>query len=114
LLPPDLLPEPAGSQANIGKVINQPTIDDLPLPKIGSAFAGTFLGPRQGGDYDGEESLTPDLPELKPVPMPVAPAEDIDPGFHTPIPPEEIDPGLIHPAPEPRRAVTVEREPVFA
>lgn len=81
LLPPDLLPEPAGSQANIGKVINQPTIDDLPLPKIGSAFAGTFLGPRQGGDYDGEESLTPDLPELKPVPMPVAPAEDIDPGL---------------------------------
>jgi hypothetical protein len=44
----------------------------------------------------------------------VAPAEDIDPGFRTPIPPEEIDPGLIHPAPEPRRAVTVEREPVFA
>ena len=114
LLPPDLLPEPAGSQANIGKVINQPTIDDLPLPKIGSAFGGTFLGPRQGGDYDGGESLTPDLPELKPVPMPVAPAEDIDPGFRTPIPPEETDPGLIHPAPEPRRAVTVEREPVFA
>ena len=114
LLPPDLIPEPAGSQANIGKVINQPTIDDLQLPKIGSELGGTFLGPRQGGDYDGGESLTPDLPELKPVPMPVAPAEDIDPGFHTPIPPVETDPGLIHPAPEPRRAVTVEREPVFA
>lgn len=114
LLPPDLIPEPAGSQANIGKVINQPTIDDLQLPKIGSALGDPFLGPRQGGDYEGEESLTPDLPDLKPVSMPVAPAEDIDPGFHTPIPPEETDPGLIHPAPEPRRAVTVEREPAFA
>lgn len=114
LLPPDLLPEPAGSQANIGKVINQPTIDDLQLPKIGSALGDPFLGPRQGGDYEGGESLTPDLPDLKPVPMPVAPAEDIDPGFHTPIPPEETDPGLIHPASEPRRAVTVEREPAFA
>lgn len=114
LLPPDLLPEPAGSQANIGKVINQPTIDDLQLPKIGSALGDPLLGPRQGGDYEGGESLTPDLPDLKPVPMPVAPAEDIDPGFHTPIPPEETDPGLIHPAPEPRRAVTVEREPAFA
>ena len=114
LLPPDLLPEPAGSQANIGKVINQPTIDDLQLPKIGSALGDPFLGPRQGGDYEGGESLTPDLPDLKPVSMPVAPAEDIDPGFHTPIPPEETDPGLIHPAPEPRRAVTVERESAFA
>lgn len=114
LFPPDLIPEPAGSQANIGKVINQPTIDDLQLPKIGSALGDPLLGPRQGGDYEGGESLTPDLPDLKPVPMPVAPAEDIDPGFHTPIPPEETDPGLIHPAPEPRRAVTVEREPAFA
>ena len=114
LFPPDLIPEPAGSQANIGKVINQPTIDDLQLPKIGSAIGDPLLGPRQGGDYEGGESLTPALPDLKPVPMPVAPAEDIDPGFHTPIPPEETDPGLIHPAPEPRRAVTVEREPAFA
>lgn len=114
LLPPDLIPEPAGSQANIGKVINQPTIDDLPLPKIGSALGDPFFGPRQGGDYDGGESLTPDLPDLKPAPMPMTPAEDIDPGFRTPIPPEAIDPELVHPAPEPRHVIAAEREPAFA
>ena len=114
LLPPDLLPEPAGSQANIGKVINQPTIDDLQLPKIGSALGNPFLGPRQGGDYDGGESFIPALPDLKPAPMPMTPADDIDPGFRTPIPPEAIDPELVHPAPEPRHVIAAEREPAFA
>lgn len=59
LLPPDLLPEPAGSQPNIGKVINQPTIDDLPLPKIGSAFGGTFLGPDRAGTTMAGNRLPP-------------------------------------------------------
>lgn len=114
LLPPDFLPVPAGSRATIGKVINQPNIDNLQLPKIGSALRDPFLGPQQGGDYDGGESLIPALPDLKPTPMPMTPAEDIDPGFRTPIPPEAIDPGLVHPAPEPRHVIAAERELAFA
>lgn len=114
LLPPDFLPEPAGSRATIGKVINQPNIDNLQLPKIGSALRDPFLGPQQGGDYDGGESLIPALPDLKPAPMPMTPAKDIDPGFRTPIPPEAIDPGLVHPAPEPRHVIAAERELAFA
>ena len=114
LLPPDFLPVPAGSRATIGKVINQPNIDNLQLPKIGSALRDPFLGPQQGGDYGGGESLIPALPDLKPTPMPMTPAEDIDPGFRTPIPPETIDPGLVHPAPEPRHVIAAERELAFA
>lgn len=87
------------------------------LPRIGDLITATphMVGAnKQGGDYDGGESLIPALPDLKPAPMPMTPAEDIDPGFRTPIPPEVIDPGLVHPAPEPRHVIAAERELVFA
>ena len=87
------------------------------LPRIGDLITATphMVGAnKQGGDYDGAESLIPALPDLKPAPMPMTPAEDIDPGFRTPIPPEAIDPGLVHPAPEPRHVIAAERELAFA
>lgn len=87
------------------------------LPRIGDLITATphMVGAnKQGGDYDGGESLIPALPDLKPAPMPMTPAEDIDPGFRTPIPPEAIDPELVHPAPEPRHVIAAEREPAFA
>jgi len=87
------------------------------LPRIGDLITATphMVGAnKQGGDYDGGESLIPALPDLKPAPMPMTPADDIDPGFRTPIPPEAIDPELVHPAPEPRHVIAAEREPAFA
>lgn len=64
------------------------------LPRIGdlTAMPPVVSGDRQGGDYDGGESLIPTLPDLKPVPMPMFPPENIDPGFRAPAPPEDLNP----------------------
>lgn len=92
LIPPDILPKPADLHTHIEKAVTQPIIDRLQLPNAGSVLRDPFLGPRQGGDYDGGESLIPTLPGLKPAPMPMFPSEDIDPGFRAPGPPEDLNP----------------------
>ena len=92
LIPPDILPKPADLHTHIEKAVTQPIIDRLQLPNAGSVLKDPFLGPRQGGDYDGGESLIPTLPDLKPVPMPMFPPENIDPGFRAPAPPEDLNP----------------------
>ena len=92
LIPPDILPKPADLHTHIEKAVTQPIIDRLQPPNAGSVLKDPFLGPRQGGDYDGGESLIPTLPDLKPVPMPMFPPEDIDPGFRAPGPPEDLNP----------------------
>ena len=92
LIPPDILPKPADLHTHIEKAVTQPIIDRLQLPNAGSVLQDPFLGPRQGGDYDGGESLIPTLPDLKPVPMPMFPPENIDPGFLAPAPPEDLNP----------------------
>ena len=97
LIPPDILPKPADLHTHIEKAVTQPIIDRLQPPNAGSVLRDPFLGPRQGGDYDGGESLIPILPDLKPAPM--LPPRSIDPGFLVPAPPENIDPGFLAPAP---------------
>lgn len=92
LIPPDILPKPADLHTHIEKAVTQPIIDRLQFPSPGSVLKDPFLGPRQGGDYDGGESLIPTLPDLKPVPMPMFPPENIDPGFLAPAPPEDLNP----------------------
>ena len=92
LIPPDILPKPADLHTHIEKAVTQPIIDRLQLPNAGSVLKDPFLGPRQGGDYDGGESLIPTLPGLKPAPMPMFPSENIDPGFRAPGPPEDLTP----------------------
>lgn len=64
------------------------------LPRIGDLTAMPHVvgGDRQGGDYDSGKSLIPTLPDLKPVPMPMFPPENIDPGFLAPAPPEDLNP----------------------
>lgn len=64
------------------------------LPRIGdlTAMPHAVGGDRQGGDYDSGKSLIPTLPDLKPVPMPMFPPENIDPGFRAPGPPEDLNP----------------------
>lgn len=92
LIPPDILPKPADLHTHIKKAVTQPIIDRLQFPSPGSVLRDPFSGPRQGGDYDGGESLIPTLPDLKPVPMPMFPPENIDPGFLAPAPPEDLNP----------------------
>lgn len=92
LIPPDILPKPADLHTHIEKAVTQPIIDRLQLPNAGSVLKDPFLGPRQGGDYDSGKSLIPTLPDLKPVPMPMFPPENIDPGFRAPAPPEDLNP----------------------
>lgn len=92
LIPPDILPKPADLQTHIEKAVTQPIIDRLQFPSAGSVLRDPFPGPRQGGDYDGSESLVPTLPDLKPVRMPMFPPENIDPGFRAPGPPEDLNP----------------------
>ncbi len=110
LIPPDILPKPADLHTHIEKAVTQPIIDHLQLPNAGSVLREPFLGPRQGGDYDGGESLIPTLPDLKPVPM--LPSKSIDPGFLAPAPPENIDPGFRAPAPPEDLNPLEEREPM--
>ena len=112
LIPPDILPTPADLHTHIGKAVTQPIIDRLQLPNAGSVLRDPFLGPRQGGDYDGGESLIPTLPDLKPAPM--LPPKSIDPGFLAPAPPEDIDPGFRAPGPPEDLNPLEEREPVMA
>ena len=92
LIPPDILPKPADLHTHIEKAVTQPIIDRLQLPSAGSVLRDPFPGPRQGGDYDGSESLIPILPDQKPVRMPMFPPENIDPGFLAPGPPEDLTP----------------------
>lgn len=92
LIPPDILPKPADLHTHIEKAVTQPIIDRLQLPNAGSVLKDPFLGPRQGGDSGGVESLIPTLPDLKPAPMPMFPPQDIDPGFRAPAPPEDLNP----------------------
>lgn len=114
LIPPDILPQPADLHTHIEKAVTQPIIDRLQLPNAGSVLQDPFLGPRQGGDYDGGESLIPTLPDLKPAPAPMLPPKSIDPGFLVPAPPENIDPGFRAPGlPEDLNPLE-EREPVMA
>lgn len=114
LIPPDILPKPADLHTHIEKAVTQPIIDRLQLPNAGSVLQDPFLGPRQGGDYDGGESLIPTLPDLKPAPAPMLPPKSIDPGFLVPAPPENIDPGFRAPGlPEDLNPLE-EREPVMA
>ena len=112
LIPPDILPKPADLHTHIGKAVTQPIIDRLQLPNAGSALRDPFLGPRQGGDYDGGESLIPTLPDLKPAPAPMLPPKSIDPGFLAPAPPENIDPGFRAPGPPEDLNPLEEREPM--
>ena len=91
LIPPDILPKPADLHTHIEKVVTQPIIDQLQLPNAGSVLKNPpIFGPRQGGDYDGVESLIPILPGQKPAPM--LPPKSIDPGFRAPGPPEDLTP----------------------
>ena len=90
LIPPDILPKPADLHTHIEKAVTQPIIDRLQFPSPGSVLRDPFSGPRQGGDYDGGESLIPTLPDLKPAPM--LPPKSIDPGFLAPAPPEDLNP----------------------
>ena len=92
LIPPDILPKPADLHTHIEKAVTQPIIDRLQFPSAGSVLRDPFPGPRQGGDYDGSESLIPILPDQKPVRMPMFPPENIDPGFLAPGPPEDLTP----------------------
>lgn len=110
LIPPDILPKPADLHTHIEKAVTQPIIDRLQLPNAGSVLRDPFLGPRQGGDYDGGESLIPTLPDLKPAPM--LPPKSIDPGFLAPAPPEDIDPGFRAPGPPEDLDPLEEREPM--
>ena len=112
LIPPDILPKPADLHTHIEKAVTQPIIDRLLLPNAGSVLRDPFLGPRQGGDYDGGESLIPTLPDLKPAPAPMLPPKSIDPGFLVPAPPENIDPGFLAPAPPEDLNPLEEREPM--
>lgn len=83
------------------------------LPRIGDLTAMPHVvgGDRQGGDYDGGESLIPTLPHLKPAPM--LPPKSIDPGFLVPAPPENIDPGFRAPGPSEDLNPLEEREPLM-
>lgn len=110
LIPPDILPKPADLHTHIEKAVTQPIIDRLQLPNAGSVLRDPFLGPRQGGDYDGGESLIPTLPDLKPAPM--LPPKSIDPGFLASAPPEDIDPGFRAPGPPEDLDPLEEREPM--
>ena len=111
LIPPDILPKPADLHTHIEKAVTQPIIDRLQLPNAGSVLRDPFLGPRQGGDYEGSESLIPTLPDLKPAPM--LPPKSIDPGFLAPTPPENIDPGFRAPGPPEDLTPIKEREPLM-
>ena len=111
LIPPDILPKPADLHTHIEKAVTQPIIDHMQLPNAGSVLQDPFLGPRQGGDYDGGESLIPTLPDLKPAPM--LPPRSIDPGFLAPDPPENIDPGFLAPGPPEDLTPLEEREPLM-
>lgn len=113
LIPPDILPKPADLHTHIEKAVTQPIIDRLQLPNAGSVLKDPFLGPRQGGDYDGGESLIPTLPHLKPAPAPMLPPKSIDPGFLVPAPPENIDPGFRAPGPPEDLNPLEEREPLM-
>ena len=110
LIPPDILPKPADLHTHIEKAVTQPIIDRLQLPNAGSVLRDPFLGPRQGGDYEGSESLIPTLPDLKPAPM--LPPKSNDPGFLAPAPPENIDPGFRAPGPPEDLNPLEEREPM--
>lgn len=112
LIPPDILPKPADLHTHIEKAVTQPIIDRLQLPNAGSVLRDPFSGPRQGGDYEGSESLIPTLPDLKPAPM--LPPKSIDPGFLAPTPPENIDPGFRAPGPPEDLNPLEEREPLMA
>lgn len=112
LIPPDILPKPADLHTHIEKAVTQPIIDRLQLPNAGSVLRDPFLGPRQGGDYDGGESIIPTLPDLKPAPM--LPPKSIDPGFLAPAPLEDIDPGFRVPDPPEDLNPLEEREPLMA
>ena len=83
------------------------------LPRIGDLTAMPHVvgGDRQGGDYDGVESLIPILPGQKPAPM--LPPKSIDPGFLAPTPPENIDPGFRAPGPPEDLTPLEEREPLM-
>ncbi|WP_049357351.1 hypothetical protein [Rothia mucilaginosa] len=111
LIPPDILPKPADLHTHIEKAVTQPIIDQLQLPNAGSVLKDPFLGPRQGGDYDGGKPLIPTLPGLKPAPM--LPPKSIDPGFLAPTPPENIDPGFRAPGPPEDLTPIEEREPLM-
>ena len=111
LIPPDILPKPADLHTHIEKAVTQPIIDHLQLPNAGSVLKDPFLGPRQGGDYDGGESLIPTLPGLNPAPM--LPPKSLDPGFLAPAPPENIDPGFRAPGPPEDLTPIEEREPAM-
>ena len=113
LIPPDILPKPADLHTHIEKAITQPIINHLQLPNAGSVLKDPFLGPRQGGDYDGGESLIPTLPDLKPAPAPMLPPKSIDPGFLVPAPAEDIDPGFRAPGPPEDLTPLKEREPLM-
>ena len=110
LIPPDILPKPADLHTHIEKAVTQPIIDQLQLPNAGSALKNPpIFGARQGGDYDGVESLIPILPGQKPAPM--LPPKSIDPGFLAPTPPENIDPGFRAPGPPEDLTPIEESEP---
>lgn len=112
LIPPDILPKPADLHTHIEKAVTQPIIDQLQLPNAGSALKNPpIFGARQGGDYDGVESLIPILPDQKPAPM--LPPKSIDPGFLAPTPPENIDPGFRAPGPPEDLTPLEEREPLM-
>ena len=112
LTPPDILPKPADLHTHIEKAVTQPIIDQLQLPNAGSALKNPpIFGARQGGDYDGVESLIPILPGQKPAPM--LPPKSIDPGFLAPTPPENIDPGFRAPGPPEDLTPLEEREPLM-
>ena len=112
LIPPDILPKPADLHTHIEKAVTQPIIDQLQLPNAGSALKNPpIFGARQGGDYDGVESLIPILPGQKPAPM--LPPKSIDPGFLAPAPPENIDPGFRAPGPPEDLTPIEEREPLM-
>lgn len=112
LIPPDILPKPADLHTHIEKAVTQPIIDQLQLPNAGSALKNPpIFGARQGGDYDGVESLIPILPGQKPAPM--LPPKSIDPGFLAPTPPENIDPGFRAPGPPEDLTPLEERKPLM-
>lgn len=83
------------------------------LPRIGDLTAMPHVvgGDRQGGDYDGVESLIPILPGQKLAPM--LPPKSIDPGFLAPAPPENIDPGFRAPGPPEDLTPLEERKPLM-
>lgn len=111
LIPPDILPKPADLHTHIEKAVTQPVIDRLQPPNAGSVLRDPFLGPRQGGDSGGSESLIPALPDLKAAPM--LPPKSLDPGFLAPAPPENIDPGFRAPGPPEDLTPIEEREPAM-